>query len=59
MDTNKEIKRRLDQIASAADSILSVGTQATLNNAPQLLGIQRAAQEIWSILNAKEATDNG
>lgn len=52
---NKQaIKTRLDRIVAATEQIISVGTQASLQNSQQLLGIQRAAGEIWQLINAEE-----
>ena len=53
------IKMRLDRIVAASEQIVSVGAQASLQNAQQLIGIQRTANEIWQLLNEKEATENG
>ena len=48
------IKTRLDRIVAATEQIVSVGAQAGLHNAQQLMGIQRTAGEIWQLLNAEE-----
>lgn len=55
------IKARLDRIVAASENITSVGAQAALQNGQQLLGIQRAAGEIWQLINTedKEASTDG
>ena len=53
MDKNA-IKVRLDRIVAASESIISVGAQVSVQNGQQLLGIQRAAGEIWHLINTEE-----
>ena len=47
------IKTRLDRIVAASEQVVSVGTHA-MTNGQQLLGIQRMAGEIWTLINAEE-----
>lgn len=52
---NKKMLLQLcDQISAAAENVISVGVAATAANAPQLLGIQRAAAAIAAEVNKPE-----
>lgn len=53
----KKIKQLCNEIAIAADSIVSVGASATASNAPQLMGIQRAAALIAGEIDKPEAQE--
>lgn len=50
----KAIKQRLDRILSAANNVVSVGTNATVENSKQLMGITQCVREIWALVNAPE-----
>ena len=59
MDKNK-IKQLCEQILMASDSVVSVGAMATSINAPQIMGIQRAARCIAAEIDkAEEVTTDG
>ena len=54
MDKNK-IKQLCEHIIMASDSIVSVGSMSTQMNAPQIVGIQRAAKLICVELDKADA----
>lgn len=46
MTQQKTILALCERILSATDNIVSVGASATMANAPQLMGIRQAVQQI-------------
>ena len=46
MTQQKTILALCERILSATDNIVSVGVSATMANAPQLMGIRQAVQQI-------------
>ena len=54
----KEIENKLTQILRAANALTVSGE----SNAAQVLGITRAARDVWQLVNApeeQEVTENG
>lgn len=56
MDKSK-IKQLCEQIARAADGIVSIGAAATQMNAAQIVGIQRAARMIAAEIDKPDEAD--